>query len=280
MRCLGIAALLVLVPAMARAASVDVDLSYLHGLVRPSSVVEVRENSVAGTRLPLRQLGVDAVPVPSLDATAWLTDRQGVSAQLRLFAVRGTAEQPVPTNFNGATLPAGTSLHVDPTWYSLGFYYAHRWSSAAARSTEIRGRFGLEYTFINFTIDHGHAPVTATSSGHETREGFYRQEWPLPTAELSARRRLSSAWSGRVVVSGNWVNHLNAHKPEGGTVYLSQRRIEAQLQLVGDGGRFQSWQPEVGLFFFDYRQLETSPEDENLLHLKMWGPNVGITRRF
>jgi hypothetical protein len=86
---------------------------------------------------------------------------------------------------------------------------------------------GIEFTYINFVINSGHAKVTPTSRGEETKEDFYHQSMPLPTIGLEAWRRFGDALQLEASVQGNWINRWNSLRDEGRTVWASQNGIEA-----------------------------------------------------
>jgi hypothetical protein len=54
-----------------------------------------------------------------------------------------------------------------------------------------RGRIGIEFTYLNFSIDARSTLTRLARGGDETEEDFYHQSMPLPTIGLKAYRRLN-----------------------------------------------------------------------------------------
>lgn len=270
-------------PVAPKAGRLEVEAGNRTGFVSGDSLVQVRENDLAGTPLSLRRnLGVKPVQVPYADLAYWFSARDAVELQLRYVAMNGTRALDHPVDFNGATIADGQTVHVNPLWYSVGFFYERRWTpSWAGPDGDVRGVAGLEYTFVDFRINGGHAPVISSSPGTETKEGFYVQELPMPTVGLQWDRRLSRFLVFDSSLAANWLDHVNSGRKEGGTIYLSQRKLEAHLQIrLSDNRRFRTFHPMAGVFYFDFRQREDSHEDGNLVRLSMFGPELGLQAEF
>jgi hypothetical protein len=260
----------------------DLEIGNMSGFVDSDSFVQVREDQIGGDHLTFPSLGLKTAQIPHVDGRFWLNERNALSFQLRYFVLNGSQFLENPKNFNGATIAGGQTLHSRPVWYSVGLFYDHRWKPVClGKDGALLASFGLEYTFIDFRINTGHAPVTGTSAGNETKEGFYLQELPIPTFGVRLNRRVSPSFILNASLSGNWINHWNSQRKEGGTIYLSQRKLEAHLGFkIKNEAKFKSFHPLFGLFYYDFRQLEESNEDGNLVHLKMLGPELGIGFEF
>jgi len=44
---------------------------------------------------------------------------------------------------------------------------------------DLRGRIGIEFTYLNFSINGGSTPTKLTPGSEETKEDFYHQSMPL-----------------------------------------------------------------------------------------------------
>jgi hypothetical protein len=269
----------------------DVQVENLSGFTGPGSLVRVREFSLQGTGLQFGDLGLDTQQIPSLDLRYWITARTAVHFRFRYFAISGSHFLNHPVLFNGARIAPGQTLDTSPDWYSGGLYLEHSLRSwyapyeaglpAWLRRWDLRLRVGIEFTYVNFVINGGHAQVTPSSHGSETKEDFYHQEMVLPTLGLEAYRPLGDHFWLAGEVEGNWINRWNSLRNEGGTVWASQSGVEAHLRLVYfNFAGLGSLQPMVGFFYYYYRQFETSSEDGNFLRWSTLGPEVGIDYSF
>ena len=259
----------------------DLKISNMSAFTGPESFVQVRENESQGTRIWFSDLGIQTVQVPSFKATYWMNTSNALDLRLQYFAVRSNHLLKYPVVFNGATLEGGQIVSADPLWYSLGIYYAYRWFPFALDKWYFCGRVGIEYVFINFSINNGHAAVTPTSKGTETKEDFFLQELPIPTAALDIHWNVSANWAAQGTLEGNYINHWNSGRTEGGTVYLSQWKLEAHLQIrLSSGHWFKSLHPSGGIFYYGFRQLEESAEDGNLINWASFGLEAGLGYEF
>jgi hypothetical protein len=104
---------------------------------------------------------------------------------------------------------------------------------------------------------------------------------PLPTLGLELRRRLTAHLVLEGTLKGNWINHWNSLRDEGGTVYTSQWGFETHWRLLyTHPARLGALQPFVGIGYFYYRQNEQSQEDGNFIRLSTFGPEVGVSYSF
>jgi len=244
------------------------------GFLNGASFINVRENGVLGDRLSLPVLGVRHVQIVEADVDLPLGRRGEIALQVRDFLADGSRTLDREAVFNGATLAAGQTIQTKPTWTSLGLYYKHRWSTLTAFA-------GFEYVSLNFRLNGGHAAVTPTSPGTETKEGFLVQELPVPTFGVAERRPIAGPLWIDASLSGNWINNVSSGRKEGGTIYLSQRRVEADVAArLSDDNRFRRFHPFAGVFYYAYRQREESGEDGNLISVVAIGPYGGIQLDF
>ena len=145
----------------------------------------------------------------------------------------------------------------------------------------MRAILGMEYTYLDFRINNGKARVTATSLGEETKENFYRQELPIPTLGLAVSWGLSPHVAMEVLSKGNWIQHWDSLRHEGGRVYLSQYSVETTGRLVyRDPARLGTFHAFMGVEYRVFHQDEESREDGNVVHVSTISPMVGVGGRF
>ncbi len=269
----------------------DLQLENLSGFTGPGSIVRVREFETEGTGLHFNYLGIHRQQMPTLDVRYWLNAVSALHFRFRYFDISGTHFLSHPANFNGSTIASGQTIHTNPEWYSGGLYYERRlrpwyephesgWPSLL-RGWDLRAKVGIEFTYINFVINGGHARVTPTSRGEETKEDFYHQSMPVPVIGLEAWRRFGEAIHLEASAEGNWINRWNSHRDEGGTVWASQNGIEAHLRFFySNPAWFGPFEPMVGVFIYYYSQLEDSHEDGNFVRWSTYGPEFGISCSF
>ena len=211
----------------------DLQVEGLFGFTGPGSIVRVREFETDGTRLHFSNMGMNTEQMPTLDARYWFDEVNAIHLRFRYFNLGGTHFSSSPIKFNGAIIPGGRTNNFDPwEWFAGGLYYERRltplYESYEARwptllqGWDLRGRIGIEYTYLNFEINGGSTPTKLAPGGEETAEDFYHQSMPLPTIGLEAWRRLTDDLLFQAEVSGNWINRWNSLRNEGGTVWASQ----------------------------------------------------------
>ena len=171
-----------------------------------------------------------------------------------------------------------------------GVYYERRitpWlrqhisALAVSANIDFRIRLGLEFTYIDFCLNNGHARVTAPSPKGESAEDFFLQELPMPTLGIDIYGKLSEHLLGEATLKGNWINRWNSLRDEGGTVYTSQWSFETHWRLYYVNAPYLAGlQPFIGLGYFYYRQNEHSPEDGNFIRLSVVGPEFGMSYHF
>jgi hypothetical protein len=274
-----------------RRGQIDLRVEGMFGFTGPGSLARVREFSIQGTGLEFGNLGLSEEQIPGLDLRYWISERSAFHFRFRYFAIGGSHFLSSPAFFNGATIAGNQTLDTSPDWYAGGFYYEHSFRSwyAAYESRaprwlqrwDLRGLVGIDFTYINFVIDGGHAPVVANSHGKETKEDFYHQSMPMPTIGVEAYRPLSENFYFNAVIQGNWINRWNSLRNEGGTVWASQSSLEAHLRIYFyKPDLLGLFQPMAGFFYYYYRQFETSSEDGNFLRWSAFGPEIGVDVSF
>jgi hypothetical protein len=95
-----------------------------------------------------------------------------------------------------------------------------------------RGGIGIEFTYLNFSIDGRSTLTRLAPGGDETEEDFYHQSMPLRTIGLKAYRRLNKNLLFQAEVEGNWINRWNSLRNEGGPVWASQNGIETRETVL------------------------------------------------
>lgn len=269
----------------------EFEMEYLSGFRGPGSIVRVRENQTEGTGLHFGSLGINTVQMPSVELTYWFNRVNAINFQFRYFDVGGSHFSGIPVRFNGSTIAPRQTLHSDPpAWFSLALYYERRLTPLyerqearwprALRGWDLRARIGLEYTYIHFSINGGHARVTPTSKGEETKEDFMHQELPIPTVGLEALHDLGGGFTLDAAVKGDWINRWNSLRNEGGTVWLSQNGVEGHARLLYSNPILGPIHPMAGFFYYYYSQLERSREDGNFMRWSAYGPELGLNVTF
>ncbi len=275
-----------------RAHQFDLVAENLSGFTGPGSIVRVREFNIEGSGLEFPSLGLNTEQMPTLELRYWFNQLDAIAASFRYFDIGGNHFQATPILFNGSEIKGGQTLNTNPSeWFSLGLYYERRltpfyreyesnWPEWL-QGWDVRAKAGIEYTYINFEIDSGHAPVTSTSKGEETKEDFYHQAMPVPEIGLEAIRRLGDSFIADGSVFGGWMNRWNSLRDEGGTVWASQNQVEGHVRILYSN---PAWlgpvHPMVGMFAYYYSQLEDSHEDGNFIRWFSYGPEYGISLSF
>jgi hypothetical protein len=266
----------------------DLQISGLFGFTGPGSIVRVREFQTEGTGLSFAGMGMNTQQMPTLDVRYWFNELNAIRFRFRYFNIGGSRFFATPIFFNGAEIVPNRTNNFDPSeWFAAGIYYERRlrplynkyeagWPSWL-RGWDLRGRIGLEFTYLNFSINGGSSPTKLRPGGEETKEDFYHQSMPLPTVGLDAYRRLTEQLFLQAEVEGNWINRWNSLRNEGGTVWASQNSIEAHVRVFySNRAWFGPIQPMLGFYIYTYSQLEDSHEDGNFIRWSSYGPEIGI----
>lgn len=244
----------------------------------PAGWVQVRENSIDGSRLGFRDdLGVNRVPVQEIAIRYQQdTDNYWLSA-LQNFVVKGTAVPASDVTFNGTTLQAGMPLSATtgfPDFLRVSFLRGHR-LAVYANGAVLDGELGLSYVALTFHVSGTESPA---SVGHETKEDFVTQELPTPTFGLRMRWPLRHrlAMVSRVEIA--YLPWVNSRRREGGDVRLQQRNTELDIGL-----RYEVT-PDVAVagegYYRFFHQHERSTEDENNILLETHGLKLEVDYRF
>jgi hypothetical protein len=270
----------------------DLTLDNFSGYVARTSQVHVREAAVKGSRFRLAPaLGIRRMDIPGIVLTYWLDEMNALQIHFRYFDAAGSHRLREPAAFNGAVLIAGQRLNPRGIlWIDGAVYYERRitpWlrqrlgTLGLLDQLDLRVKFGLEFTYIDFRLNNGRAHVTQLSPKGESAEDFFLQELPMPTLGMELYGKLSEHLLLMATVKGNWINRWNSLRDEGGTVYTSQWSLETHWRLIyTNPAYFGTLKPFVGLEYFYYRQNEQSHEDGNFLRLSTCGPEFGISYSF
>ena len=275
-----------------RARQFDLAVYNMSGFTGPGSLVRVREFKIEGNGLEFSSLGLNYQQMPTIEGRYWFNDVNALDVTGRYFNIGAHKFQTRPILFNGSQIKGGQVLNTNPsTWFSVGIFFERRlrplysayeenWP-AWMQMWDLRAKAGIEYTYINFAIDSGSAPVTSSSKGEETVEDFQHQAMPVPILGLEALRRINDNFIFNASVQGGWINRWNSLRDEGGIVWASQNQVEGHLRMLYSN---RAWlgpvQPMLGVFFYHYSQLEDSHEDGNFIRWFSLGPEYGITLSF
>jgi hypothetical protein len=220
-----------------RAGQFDLQIAGLLGFTGPGSIVRVREFQTEGTGLHFSSMDMNTEQMPTLDVRFWFNELNALHFRFRYFNIGGTKFSSTPIFYNGSVIPGGRTNAFDPwEWFSFGLYYERRitplyqkyegdWPTIL-QGWDVRARLGIEFTYMDFTINGGTTTTVRRPGGEETAEDFYHQSMPLPTIGLEAYRQLSNNLLFQTEIEGNWINRVNSLRNEGGTVWASQNGIE------------------------------------------------------
>ena len=148
---------------------------------QPSGWVQVRENSILGSRLGYqRDLGVSRVPSEDLSLQYAMDAQDFWRFTLKSYRFKGSAIPANNVQYNGTTLAAGHPLSATTHFPDYMQFSALRsWRMQGPDNLSFWCGGGLSYTAITFYLN---GTVTANSVGHETKEDFVTQELPVPMA--------------------------------------------------------------------------------------------------
>jgi hypothetical protein len=254
--------------ALSHAFSLDLQYARVNGFV------QVRETTTEGTRLPLKDLGLDSAEAFSLLLDQRLTDDSRLSWRARWFQAAGSSSFDHEVVFNAVSYEANTTIRSRAELGDLTFHYeCDLFHFAEGGSLALLA--GCKFTYLNFVMRGTEA---ADTSGHDQKEDFWKQSLPLPSLGLRVdwpltptQRLYAEGFAWRAI---GW----NTLRSEGGTVWLTQDDFEAS---AGWTWRFQpKWELTVGARF-DYLAIdEQSHEDGNVILMRSFGPFVAISLRF
>ncbi len=272
-----------------RSGQFDLQVSGMFGFTGPGSIVRVREFQTEGTGLHFSSMDMNTEQMPTLDVRFWFNELNALHFRFRYFNIGGNRFSSTPIFYNGSVIPGGRTNAFDPwEWFSFGLYYERRltplyekyegqWPTIL-QGWDVRARIGLEFTYLDFTINGGTTTTMRRPGGEETAEDFYHQSMPLPTIGLEAYRELSDTLLFQTEIEGNWINRVNSIRNEGGTVWASQNGIEFHARAYYSNPKYLGpIQPMAGFFVYYYSQLEDSHEDGNFIRWSSYGPEIGIS---
>jgi len=261
-----------------RAGQWDLDVSEMTGFVDGHGAVEVRENQAAGTILRYANLGLSLSEAPDARIRYWINPGNAIWFEGRAAIIRGSGILGAPADFNGAAMSGGQTLDARADVYTFRAAYQRRFPETASWDWSLGA--GLEYDYLNFTLDNGKAATLPGQAGAGTVEDFYMQELPVPFLAVSADWRAAPAWVLEFSQQGSWIDRWDSLHSEGGEVYLSQSNLETRARVFYAGSALGSIRPFVGFFLDYYYQLENSSEDGNRVAFLSWGPELGLRWSF
>jgi hypothetical protein len=252
-------------------------LSIAYELAQPTGWVQVRENTIAGTRLSLgRDLGVHLASTLALR----LHLRAGagvVGVRIDATTLRGSARLAHDVDFNGSTLQGGTVVRTRTNatdFLRVVVAYARPLARVGAGGA-LWGRAGLDATLLEFRLLGTLSPTTV---GHETREDFVTQELPAPFLGVGLRLPLGGGLGLRLAADAGALPWVSSLRHEGGLVRLGQQRWDADAGLhVLLAAR---WSAGVVLHYTSFTQNEQSHEDGNRFHMASGGGALRLSWSF
>ncbi|MHB8404615.1 MAG: hypothetical protein ACYDCJ_04235 [Gammaproteobacteria bacterium] len=249
----------------------------------PGGFIQVRENNVSGTALPLGPaLGIDYVQHLSFDAVDKLDRGRALLFNVDFSRIYGETPRSTPVYFNGVQLAANNPLTTNASWLSnwqLTTLYRQRLLSSAT-GTRLDGEIGFTYVGLTYSLQ-GHPAGAANLSelsGSRTSEDFITQELPVPQLGLHFRYPLLASWEVEADFLGGHLPRLYSLRNEGGKVYVTQTNQEAQLGVAyhwENGMRFG-----LGWYSRYFMQHEQSAEDGNYIQLTEHGLYLNLRYRF
>ena len=249
----------------------------------PGGLIQVRENDVQGTALPLGPaLGLGYVEHQQFDATDEIDATRAIILRADFARIYGETASTTPVFFNGIELAAGSPLASSASWlndWQLTALYDQRLTPVGV-DLRVDGTIGLTYRGLTYSLQ-GHpsdASSPAELSGSRTSEDFITQELPVPQLGLNIRYALAAAWTIDADFLGGHLPRLYSLRNEGGKVYVTQTDQEARLGLEdrwGNGLRL-----DFGWYDSYFMQYEDSAEDGNYIRLTEHGLYLTLGYRF
>ena len=248
----------------------------------PGGFIQVRENAVRGTPLPLGS-GLGLSPLLRL-RLGWrdpVGPDQWLVIRLDLSRFSGQTQFPRTIYFNGVGLAPGRPVYSDTPvvedWQLTAFdriglgSWFHRRLRAAVEA-------GFTYVGLTFKLNGSLVNQPNQMSGPHTMEDFITQELPVPQIGLRLVGVLSRHWSLVASILGGHLPNLYSLRNEGGKVYVTQTDREADLGVVYRLGRFG----RIGFGWYDryYMQHEVSQQDGNYIRMTENGLYLGFSSQF
>jgi hypothetical protein len=241
----------------------------------PRGEVQVGETSFGGTRLKLHEdLGVDRSEAAELTVAYHRNPSDTLRFSFVTLLLHGTNTLPEDVSFNGAVLAGGTSVRTNPLFNRFTMSY-ERSLLPLGEGGKLSGSIGLTYVYFKFRMI---GTLTANSPGTETKEDFAKQELVIPLVGLRADYPLAERLGLIASLAGGYVPHVNSLRNEGGTIYLTQAHVDANLGLTYALTR--DLNVEGGYRYTYFMQHEQSPEDDNRFVLSVHALVLGLVWRF
>lgn len=249
----------------------------------PGGMIQVRENNVPGTILPLGPaLGLGYVQHLHIHAVDQIGRDRTLVVSADFSRLYGETTRPSPVYFNGVQLAANNPLTTDASWLSnwqvTALYRQHLLGGTTR--LQLDGEIGLTYVGLTYSLQ-GHpagVPNPSELSGSRTSEDFITQELPVPQIGVHFRYPLPGSWDLDAEVLGGHLPRLYSLRNEGGKVYVTQTNQLAQL------GAVYHWENDLQLGFGWYSryfmQNEQSAEDGNYIQLSEHGLYLNLRYRF
>jgi hypothetical protein len=243
----------------------------------PTGYVQVRENTVQGTRLPFGSgLNVHAIWAADLELDYAPDPRTRLSLTITNFGLSGTTTLAQDTYFNGTTLQGGTALNTDTNFPDyIAFTITGERRIAQLGSGELSGTAGLSFVALTFVLHGTLAPSSAT---RETQEDFVTQELPVPELGVAYRAPLGSRARLELKLTGGWLPWVNSLRKEGGTVTVTQTAAQLEAGVRYDLTAALGLTGAVRLSSFN--QDEQSTEDGNVISMRTATLGIGLAQRF
>jgi len=263
------------------AAPLQLQLSVARG--EPGGYIQVRENNVLGTSLPLGPvLGIDYVQRLQVGAIDEISQERALVFNLNFARIYGETVRPTPVYFNGVQLAANNPLTSYASWlnnWQLTALYRQQ-VFRSATGVRLEGVIGFTYVGLTYSLQ-GHPSGAANPSelsGSRTSEDFITQELPVPQIGVQFSYPLLASWNVYVDFLGGHLPRLYSMRNEGGKVYVTQTNQEAQAGLV------YHWEKDlqIGFGWYDryFMQNEQSTEDGNYIQLTEHGYYLNLRYRF
>jgi hypothetical protein len=241
---------------------------------RPQGWVQVRENTIAGTRLRVGpDLSVRRLRTYSLGIDRRLGARTWLDVTVAGTSLEGTVTLDHDIMFNGATLERGTTLRTAvglPRFVGVTAVLDRRLFAIGLGSVSVRG--GLTFEALTFVLRGTLAPSSAM---HETREDFVTQELPAPVAGVSAQVPVARHLWLVAELDASYLPRVNSLRREGGEVTLQQNSAGLTAGLRYDVGRAAS--VAVAYHAMSFAQRENSTEDGNDIVLRASAIAIRLT---
>ena len=233
----------------------------------PTGYIRVSETVTHGSRLRLRDLGVDVSESIDVGAAFWITPRDAVRGSYLYDFLRGGSTLDRAVLYDGREYAPG---HVDTNadFWRVSLAY-ERVLTTLLDGGRLIGSAGLTYVWLNAGL---------TQNGKTKSEDFYLQEMPVPIVGLRFDMPLTSRLGLRASVAGGLLPKVDSLRKEGGTVYTWQSHADANLTAVYAISNALAL--EGGYQFTYFHQHEKSHEDNNVFDLIDSGLRVRLTLRF